>query len=137
MVANGFVFSSVDCAMKKVMVGNNREEPPRDSCAKSKRRGRLYINRVYKPHVDRAHPKTNIEHIENDPGKANIEIVALRKENKRLNRKLTQKLFKGEMEANSVDADVVISCCDPKSTKAGVDVGVMLVLELVAFCIFL
>ena len=81
--ANGFVFSSVDCAMNKVMVGNNREEPPCGACTKSKQRGRLYINRVYEPHVERAHLKTNSEHIANDPTKANIEIVALRRENKR------------------------------------------------------
>ena len=42
-------------------------------------------------------------------------------------------------DANSVDADAVVGCCDPNLTKAGVDVGVVIVivLELVAFYTFL
>ena len=57
---------------------------------------------MYKPHVEQAHIKTNIEHIANDPAEANIEIVALRNENKRLNGKLSQKESKNEMEEKDV-----------------------------------
>ena len=67
-----------------------------------RRRVKIYILKLYNPPVKGAHSSTPIEHIAYGPAKAKLEIVCLRKEVKRLTRKLVRKEFIKEMEGKGV-----------------------------------
>ena len=101
-LAHGFAFFSKNCVLRRMCSGKRSEAPRCDQCAKAQRIAGTNIRKAHQPIVVRAHRFTNVEHIGNDPAKAKLEIIALRKENRSMKRKLARKVFKEEMAKDSV-----------------------------------
>ncbi|KAL7542027.1 hypothetical protein ACHAWF_011062 [Thalassiosira exigua] len=98
---NGFAFYSPKCLLQKL--SSKRSEAQRCAeCSKQKIYAKKKIAESHQPIAERAHSKTNIGHIANNPDLAEIEIIALRKEVRRLSQKAARAVFKEEMQMQSV-----------------------------------
>ena len=84
----GFALFYAACLTQKVSTGRKNEAPRCNECMKHKSPAEKKMTQLHLPVIARAYPSTRIGYITKNPEQAQLEIVALCKEVRRLNHTL-------------------------------------------------